>query len=434
LITLSTLSFLASPSGEQLLATLAYEDLSDANTLRLLTVLRKDYSPENAGAALELARLRKKAVEKFGDDAQRMFFTREALEQASDPWVRYHRCRSTYFDGKRVVDVCCGIGSDSLAFARSGADVLGIDIDPVRVEMARLNASSLSISNARFEVADAHDPLLEADYIFFDPARRDSEGNRIFDVEQYQPPLSLVKHWNTPYIEVKLSPGVAIEQLGDFTGWLHFVSVEGDLKEAQLHLSRKDAEKLFEKSTAVGEGLRPSPTKNISFQMASELSGEHPYLGLAAIIIYGKLMWVYRKQTGSSVISLSEPLEWLFEPDPAIIRAGLVAETALNFYKGFLLDETIAYFTAASYDPSLPDHLARAWRILDWMPFNVKKLRAYLRERNVGNVTVKKRGTAVTPEVLIPQLKLKGEESRTLVLTRCRGEQIVIICQNFGKE
>jgi hypothetical protein len=68
------------------------------------------------------------------------------------------------------------------------------------------------------------------------------------------------------------------------------------------------------------------------------------------------------------------------------------------------------------------------------MPFNLKKLRAYLRERNVGAVTVKKRGTAVTPEVLIPQLKLKGDESRTLVLTRCRSKQVVIICQDFGNE
>jgi hypothetical protein len=123
----------------------------------------------------------------------------------------------------------------------------------------------------------------------------------------------------------------------------------------------------------------------------------------------------------------------LFEPDPALIRAGLLAEVAGHFYKGFLLDETIAYFTAHAYDPTLPDHLARAWRILDWMPFNLKKLRAYLRERSVGSVTVKKRGTVVTPEVLIPQLKLKGDVSRTLVLTRCRGEQIVIICQDFGK-
>ncbi|MBC7870509.1 MAG: SAM-dependent methyltransferase, partial [Chitinophagaceae bacterium] len=65
------------------------------------------------------------------------------------------------------------------------------------------------------------------------------------------------------------------------------------------------------------------------------------------------------------------------------------------------------------------------------MPFNLKKQRAYLRERNVGTVTVKKRGSALTPEGLIADLKLKGDETRTLVLTRCAGRPIVMICSDY---
>ena len=76
----------------------------------------------------------------------------------------------------------------------------------------------------------------------------------------------------------------------------------------------------------------------------------------------------------------------------------------------------------------------RSWKIIDWMPFNLKKLRAYLRERNVGTVTVKKRGTAVTPEELIAKLKLNGNGSRTIVLTRCRGEHIVMVCDDLTIE
>jgi SAM-dependent methyltransferase len=235
-INLSTLPFLASPSGESLLTRLADEDLSDANSLRLLTRLRKDHSPENAGAVLELARLRKSAEAKFGDDAQKLFFTREALEQASDPLIR--RYRSTFVNGLRVLDVCCSIGSDALAFARSGADVLGLDIDPLRIEMARLNAAALSITNVYFEVRDARAPLPDADFVFFDPARRDSEGKRIFDVEQYQPPLSIIKAWGVAQVCVKLSPGVAIAQLDGYVGWLDFISVDGELKEALLQIGQ----------------------------------------------------------------------------------------------------------------------------------------------------------------------------------------------------
>ncbi len=65
------------------------------------------------------------------------------------------------------------------------------------------------------------------------------------------------------------------------------------------------------------------------------------------------------------------------------------------------------------------------------MPFGLKRLRAYLRERNIGRVVVKKRGSPLQPEELIHQLKLKGEEERVIVLTQLRGRPIVLICRNL---
>jgi hypothetical protein len=74
--------------------------------------------------------------------------------------------------------------------------------------------------------------------------------------------------------------------------------------------------------------------------------------------------------------------------------------------------------------------LARAWIIDDWMPFNLKKLRAYLRERGVGRVTVKKRGSPLSPEELIAKLKLPGNGvERVIVLTRVLGQPAILICR-----
>ncbi|MCC6805607.1 MAG: methyltransferase domain-containing protein [Anaerolineae bacterium] len=391
-ITLADLDFLTSDAGQRVLARLAADDLSDERALPLLTALRRDFGASQAGAALELARLRKKAVAKFGDDAAKLYFTRDALEQASDPLVRRYRTGDV-FSGQHIVDACCGIGADSIAFGQAGGSVTGLDIDPMRVAMARLNAQALGVT-ARFEVADVRNGVPDADLIFFDPGRRDENGKRIFDVERYQPPLKTIRGWRAPRIIVKLSPGVDLAQVEPYIeddGHVVFVSVAGDLKEALLI-----------------RGDNPAGAAVLLTADATHIRGAH-----AAV-------------TGLS----SEPRNWLVEPDPAIIRAGLVEDLALEL-GGALLDPEIAYITT-DIPPDTP--WARAWRILDWMPFNLKKLRAYLREQDVGRVTVKKRGTAVTPEELIRKLKLNGSGSRTIVLTRCRGEHVMLVCEDLTVE
>lgn len=361
------------------------QDLSSSAALRLLTNLRKDYSAEQSRAGLEMAQLRVKAVDKFGADAANMFFTRDALEQASDPLVRRYRA-AQMDNGVNVVDACCGIGADSLALAAVVATVTGIDRDEVRIAIARHNAAALGL-NARFEVSDVTAVLPPADLIFFDPGRRDEKGNRIYNVEHYQPPLSTIRSWQAERFVIKLSPGVDLVQLAKYAGRVEFISVDGDLKEAVLWCG----------------------------------AGEQ---GITATLLTGEDVHHWQSDDAVTAQLLSEPRAWLVEPDPALLRAGVVQSVAAHF-GGWLLDETIAYITT---DKKPDSPWLRSWQILDCMPFNLKHLRAYLREQNVGHVTVKKRGTAVTPETLIPQLKLKGDDSRVLVLTRCKGQQIVIVC------
>jgi hypothetical protein len=395
MLTTETLRWLITPSGAALLERLAQEDLSDQHQLRLLTLLRRDYTPSQAGAALEQARLRLTARAKFGDHAARMFFTREALEQASHPLIRQMRSRSAH---GRVTDVCCSIGSDTLAFAASPgvSAALGVDRDPLRIAIAQVNADVLELS-ARFEVCDvtSADFQPSADLIFFDPARRDAQGKRIFDVERYQPPLGLIRRWQAERIVAKLSPGVDMAQLQPYGGVVEFVSVDGDLKEA-----------LFEAGEAGNLTTR------------ARLLGDHG----------ADQVWQREGAPPDQVIS--PPRAWLIEPDPALIRAGLVADAA-QAWGAAQLDETIAYLTADQPPQTL---WARAWRVVDSLPFHVRTLRAWLRQRGIGSVTVKKRGSAVTPEALIAQLRLRGDGRCTLVLTRFQGKPIVLICEEQPEE
>ncbi|MCS6835912.1 MAG: methyltransferase domain-containing protein [Anaerolineae bacterium] len=389
---LADLDFLVSARGQALLTELAQADLSDAAQLPLLTRLRKAYTPAESAAALELVRLRQRARDKFGPQADSLYFTAAALEQASHPLTRAWRAQA--WAGAQVIDVGCGIGADSLAFAQAGAHVLGLDIDDLRLAMARLNAQAVSLP-AHFERQDARawQPA-SADLIFYDPARRSAQGRRLRHVEAYEPPLNLVEVWaGRARVQAKLAPGLDLSQIEALGGGLSFLAVGEDLKEA-LWDSQPDWATRDRDRRAVL--LRPD----------------------------GALTWSRLAHEPEPPARLSAPRAWLIEPNAALLRAGLVRHAALA-WDAALLDETIAYLTSDS-PPDTP--WARAWRVQAWLPFQLKRLRAALRERGVGRLTVKKRGSPITPEALMTQLRLKGDQAATVVLTRLQGQPIALIC------
>jgi hypothetical protein len=114
---------------------------------------------------------------------------------------------------------------------------------------------------------------------------------------------------------------------------------------------------------------------------------------------------------------------FLYEPDGAVIRSGLVGRVAARV-EGRLIDGSIAYITA---DHLTHTALARAYAVDEVFGFQLKSLRTWLRDRGVGRLTIKKRGTAVEPEQLRKQLRLTGDNEATIVLTRVAGRQSVLV-------
>lgn len=394
---LQTFNWLLSDAGQAVLAQVQAGDLSDSAQLQTLTHLRRSATAAQAAAAYETARLRARAVAKFSHAAA-MYFTREALEQASGELIAGYRARR-YAAYDHVADLCCGIGGDTLALAQA-AHVTAVDRDPLRLAMVAANARALGL-NERIAVIVAdieHAPLPAADAMFFDPARR-SAGQRIFSLAEYQPPVRLVAQWraHTPAIGVKIAPGVADDdlatlaaQLGDAQFEVEFISVDGALKEAVLWLG------------PLATTRRRATLLHTSAEAHSLMRADDP----------------------PPTARLSEPLTYLYEPDAAVIRAHLVAELAAMLGAA-QLDAQIAYLTA---NHSHPTPFARRWKILEWLPFNLKRLRARLRALDAGAVTVKKRGSPLDTDALARQLSGEGAYSLVVVLTVVQGRPAALIC------
>jgi hypothetical protein len=119
---------------------------------------------------------------------------------------------------------------------------------------------------------------------------------------------------------------------------------------------------------------------------------------------------------------------WLHEPDPAVIRSGLVSLVAADL-GATLIDPTIAYLSS---DAAAGSPWVSSYRVDEVLPFNLKKLKALLRARGVGRVVVKKRGSPIEPETLARQLRGPGSASAVVVVTRVAGAPTVLVCDVTG--
>ena len=385
---------LLTPAGQALLARAAeLYDATGGDALRTVTLLRKQpgVDADVASAALTQVELRRRAVAKLGEDALRMYFTPDGLEQATRRRVAEHRAaRVAMADPGAVLDIGCGIGGDLVAFARAGLTAAGIDRDELRVEVARANLDALGLGGA-VQVAEA-ESLDTSGFglVFADPARRTSAG-RVFDVDGWSPPWTFVEALLRRPSCVKVAPGIPHALVPEGVE-AEFVSEEGEVKEASLW------------SPALATVRRRATVIRAS--------------GLATITDEDDPGEQHLRPVG----------RFLYEPDGAVIRAGLVTAVAAGVHGG-LLDPHIAYVTS---DESFTTPFARSYEVLAELPFKEKQLKAALRQRGIGKVTIKKRGVDVVPEELRKRLSLVGDDEATLVMTRVNGEATTLLVRPFG--
>ena len=368
---------LLSPAGRAAVAHAARLDLSSGARLAAAEAVRP-LGPSLGPLALEQALLRERARAKHPRGAE-LWWTGPALEQASSYDVA--AWRATRFSGP-VLDLCCSVGGDLLALPGGST---GVDLDEARLLLAQANAEVLGrpVSLLRADVTAL--PLPRSADVFVDPARR-AGGRRVFDPRAYAPPLPLVLSWRERVrsLAVKVAPGVDHDALPEDVE-VELVSLRGEVKEAVLWTG------------AARSGARRTAT----LLPARDVLRDDPV----------------------PPPTVRAPGRWLLEPDGAVVRAHLVAQVA-DQVDGWLLDRTIAYVAA---DERVPTPFGRWFEVLEVLPFGLKALRERLRAHDAGPLVVKKRGTAVEPDVLRKQLKLTGSREVTVVLTRAAGKQIAMV-------
>ncbi|GAA0996833.1 class I SAM-dependent methyltransferase [Acrocarpospora macrocephala] len=379
---------LFTPVGQKALGEAVELVRGGADPVVAASTLRRGYDAELVSAALTQAGLRRRAAVKFGADAEVMYFTPHGLEQATRREVADHRAARLVerWGPTSVGDACCGVGGDLIALARAGCGVDAVDIDPVTVAVARANVEALGLT-ASVRAADAAslDPAAYG-VLFADPARR-SSNRRTFDPRAYSPPWPVLMEMvgRARGACLKVAPGIPYEFIPD-EAEAEWVSFRGEVKEASLWLggeARRRATLLPGGDTLVAKGVQ------------------------AEVGAVGR---------------------YLYEPDGAAVRAHLVGEVA-ELVGGWLIDPQIAYLTS---DVAVGSPWVAGYEVEEVMPFSLKRLRAALRERRVGVATIKKRGSAVDVERLRKDLRLSGENTIVVILTRIGERPIAVLATEMA--
>ena len=442
---------LLTPPGQELLARLAAEADGGATPLALAVRLRRQYPADLVAAATAQHELRLAARAKFSR-AMQMLFTRAGYEQSSsEPIARYRAAR--FGGASQVADLCCGIGGDLLALA-SGREALAVDRDDVHARLALHNAGVYGQGeNVRAVVADVRDIRLDGlDAVFIDPARRSGPGTasataggapdrtgasasartavtsgrtvtasgrsgsaasgapRRFRTGLSEPPLDwcFALAERVPAVCVKAAPGLPADLIPD--GWeAEFIADGRDLKEAVLWSPA------LATAPVAGSGGR---------RRALVLSGSVAHALVAC---------------PGDPVPVTEPRQYLLDPNPAVTRSGLVEDLARSLGAGdgpdgghavdgddvAKIDPQIAFLTL---NRPVQTPFARTLRVLDSAPWNEKRFAKRLRELGVGAADIRRRGLAGDVDQIHRRLKLAGPNRATIVITRVNDKPWGLIC------
>lgn len=366
------------------------------------------FDPRLVAAALTQSRLRARGQDKFGEFADGMLFTADGLEQATRLEVAArHAQRFRAADVRQVWDLGCGIGADAMAIAGLDLRVMAVDAAPVAAAIAGVNLRHWSTASTVVGRAeDVRLPTGEAAHhagAWLDPGRRtpgvaDIAGHtrRLFSLDAISPSWATVQQVAAalPAVGAKLSPSFPHGAVpgGSEAQW---TSYRGEVVECAIWWGS-----LVQRPGRTALVLRPGAAAAV----VSEDDAAAPPPFAAALDRLG---------------------QWLYEPDKAVTRAGLIGAltTAVD---GVELDSGVGYVAAhRCTDPGF----ARRYLITEAMPFNVKGLRAWMRDRQIGRVTIKKRGVSIDADQLRRQLRLHGDAEVTIVLTRVAHRQVVLVVQ-----
>ena len=355
-----------------------------------------------ARAIAEQIACRRKAVKKLPMlSLHGLLYTSLALEQASGEAAAAYK--ALIMNGERAIDLTGGLGVDTIFFSKVFCGVVYCERDPVLAELAVYNFCKLDSANVEMQHGESlsmlHSfPDNRFDWIFVDPARRES-GRRSVGLAAASPDVTAAHDLllsKAPRVMIKASP--ALEPSGLMADLpslseIRVVSVDGECRESLLLLERG--------------GPNDHGVLRTAVLLSKDGTVEHATSG-----------------TGTEERVVSQQVQtYFYEPDAAVIRAGLAGKLALDLGLSFV-NGSVDYLTA---DVLIADFPGRVFRVIAVERYRPKTFRDFLRWHDISGAALQRRDFPLKPEEIRRKFRLRESDSRYLFFTRdCDGEPVCI--------
>jgi hypothetical protein len=319
------------------------------------------------------------------------------LEQTSSEVTAKYK--ASLVAGASLADLTGGFGIDSYYFSEKIEKVRHLELNPELQEIAEHNFEVLGAKNIISEACDALNFLKNTserfDWVYIDPSRRDEAGGRVFFLSDCLPnvPENLdILQEKAENILIKTSPLLDLQAgLNELENVreIHVVAVDNDVKEL-LWVLNKNA----------SEGIE---IKTVNFQKKEK----QVFNG-----IFG----------GNPPENYSEPKNFLFEPNAAIMKSGLFGRL------GNELGLEKLHPNSQLYTSDTPVNFpGRRFKVLQILPFRKKQLKKDLQLKK-ANITTRNFPESVAELRKILKIK-EGGESYLFFTTLQNEEKVVLLCK-----
>ena len=307
----------------------------------------------------------KKKLPTWFSSKQIIYANKLNIEQSSSEITANYK--RNLIGGETLLDLAGGFGVDTYYFSKTLKEVTYCEVNKNLSEIVKHNLKILKASNIFIKAMDGllyiQQKNRQYDWIYIDPSRRNKIGNKLYFIEECYP--NVIENLDLLFLRsnnilIKLSPMLDIKsalKIFKNTKEVHVVAIKNEVKELLFLLEKGYSNEAYVKAINL-QTTQP----NFKFKISQE----------------------------KTTIVYQEPMNFLYEPNAAILKCGAFKNIAIHF-KIMKLGQHTHLYTSLRITKDFPGKIYKIHKIIPYKKHNIRReitgRKANIKTRNFPNKT-----------------------------------------------